>query len=46
MLGTRIALLKEGRLEIVASVDEFPRSQSQEAQAFLATLAEGPHAVQ
>jgi osmoprotectant transport system ATP-binding protein len=45
MLGTRIALLKEGRLEVVAKPDEFLRSQSQEAQAFLATLAEGPHAV-
>lgn len=46
MLGTRIALLKEGRLDAVAKPDEFLRSQSQEAQAFLATLAEGPHAVQ
>lgn len=46
MLATRIALLKEGRLELVARPDEFLRAQSQEAQAFLATLAEGPHAVQ
>jgi osmoprotectant transport system ATP-binding protein len=46
MLGTRIALLKEGRLEVVARTGEFPHAQSQEAQAFLATLAEGPHAVQ
>ena len=46
MLGTRIALLKEGRLEVVARPDDFLRAQSQEAQAFLATLAEGPHAVQ
>lgn len=46
MLGTHIALLKEGRLEVVAKPDEFLRSQSQEAQAFLSTLAEGPHAVQ
>jgi len=46
MLGTRVALLKEGRLEVVARPDEFLRTQSPEAQAFLATLAEGPHAVQ
>jgi len=50
MLGTRIALLKEGRLEVVAAAEEFSRSQSHEAQAFLATLlevkkTEGPHAV-
>jgi ABC-type proline/glycine betaine transport system ATPase subunit len=46
MLGTRIALLKEGRLEVVAKPGEFSRVQSQEAQAFLATMIEGPHAVQ
>ena len=46
MLGTRIALLKDGQLEVVAKASEFSRAQSQEAQAFLATLAEGPHAVQ
>jgi osmoprotectant transport system ATP-binding protein len=46
MLGTRIALLKEGRLEVVARPDEFLRAQSEEAQAFLATLVEGPHVVQ
>jgi osmoprotectant transport system ATP-binding protein len=49
-LGTRIALLKEGRLEVVAKADEFSQAHSPEAQAFLATLTENPfgqsHAVQ
>lgn len=40
MLGTRIALLKEGRIEAVARADEFVQSRSQEARAFLATLGE------
>jgi osmoprotectant transport system ATP-binding protein len=40
MLGTRIALLQNGQLETVASADEFPSSQSNEAKAFLATLDE------
>jgi osmoprotectant transport system ATP-binding protein len=42
MLGTRIALLKDGRLEIVARADEFLGAQSQEAQSFLATLRQEP----
>lgn len=45
MLGSRIALLKEGRLDVIASANEFSRAQSEEAQAFLATLTEGPHVV-
>lgn len=48
MLGTRIALLRDGRLETITRADEFPRSQSAEAQAFLATLGNStdqPHAV-
>ncbi len=40
-LGTRIALLKEGRLEVVARPDEFVQARSPEARAFLATLGEG-----
>lgn len=42
MLGTRIALLKEGQLEVVARVDEFPQARSPEALAFLATLNDKP----
>jgi ABC-type proline/glycine betaine transport system ATPase subunit len=38
MLGTRIALLKDGRLETVARADEFAQARSPEARAFLATL--------
>jgi osmoprotectant transport system ATP-binding protein len=48
MLGTRIALLQDGRLEVLARAEDFARSESAEAQAFLATLSEGakePHAV-
>jgi ABC-type proline/glycine betaine transport system ATPase subunit len=41
MLGTRIALLKEGRLELVARADEFAQARTPEAMAFLATLGEG-----
>jgi osmoprotectant transport system ATP-binding protein len=41
MLGTRIALLKEGRLEVVARADEFVQARTPEAMAFLATLGEG-----
>ena len=37
-LGTRIALLASGRLEIIAPPDEFRRAQSEEACAFLAGL--------
>jgi osmoprotectant transport system ATP-binding protein len=43
MLGTRIVLLKDGKLEVVARPEEFQHSDSSEAQAFLATLN---HAVQ
>jgi len=50
LLGTRIALLKEGRLEVVARAEEFFRAHSPEARAFLATLSDGspdePHATQ
>jgi len=50
MLGTRIALLKDGRLEEVARADEFMGAKSQEARAFLATMREEPfgkpHAIQ
>ena len=50
MLGTRIALLKEGRLEVVACPEEFTRAGFPEARAFLATLSDaspGPsHGVQ
>lgn len=42
MLGTRIALLKEGRLEVVAPTGDFARACSAEAQAFLATLSDSP----
>ena len=42
MLGTRISLLKEGRLEITARADEFVQARSPEARAFLATLGDGP----
>jgi osmoprotectant transport system ATP-binding protein len=38
MLGTRIALLHEGRLETIVRAEEFSHSPSAEAQAFLATL--------
>jgi osmoprotectant transport system ATP-binding protein len=41
MLGTRIALLNEGRLEVVARPEEFVLARTPEAMAFLATLGEG-----
>ncbi len=48
MLGTRIALLKDGQLEAVGPASEFVRAQTPEARAFLATLGgeipAGPHA--
>jgi osmoprotectant transport system ATP-binding protein len=37
-LGTRVALLAKGRLEIIAVPAEFRRAQTAEAQAFLACL--------
>ena len=42
MLGTRIALVKEGRLELMARAEEFVQARSPEARAFLATLGGGP----
>jgi osmoprotectant transport system ATP-binding protein len=38
MLGTRIALLKDGQLEVVAKAEEFTSVSTPEAKAFLATL--------
>lgn len=40
MLGTRIALLKEGQLDLIARPDEFVKARSPEARAFLATLGQ------
>ena len=37
-LGTRIALLVDGRLDLVASPADFLRSQTAEARAYLACL--------
>lgn len=37
-VGTRIALLRDGRVDTEASCKEFEASQSEEAQAFLRTL--------
>jgi osmoprotectant transport system ATP-binding protein len=39
MLGTRIALLKDGQLEVISKADEFMSASTPEAKAFLATLA-------
>jgi osmoprotectant transport system ATP-binding protein len=39
MVGTRIALLKNGAVDVVAPADEFQRGTSAEVQAFVATLA-------
>ena len=41
-LGTRIALLDRGRLEILATPEEFLKSQAPETRAFLAVLDLGP----
>lgn len=38
MIGSRIALLKDGRVDVIAPADEFTSARSTEAQAFLATL--------
>ena len=43
MLGNRIALLKEGQLEVIAQADDFFRTRSPEALAFLATLSDVSH---
>jgi osmoprotectant transport system ATP-binding protein len=40
MLASRIALLKQGHIDVVAPVGEFTRARSSEAQAFLATLGD------
>jgi osmoprotectant transport system ATP-binding protein len=37
-LGSRIALLARGTVELVSNPDEFQRAQSEEARAFLACL--------
>ena len=42
MLGTRIALLREGRLEVLDSPKEFLRSTNPEARAFLECLDWNP----
>jgi osmoprotectant transport system ATP-binding protein len=41
LLGTRIALLKDGTLDFVARATDFPAGTSPEAKAFLATLDDG-----
>ncbi len=38
MLGTRIALLKDGAIDVLATPEEFLRAQTKEACAFLAGL--------
>lgn len=38
MLGSRIALLKNGRIDLIAPAAEFTSARSEEARAFLATL--------
>ena len=38
MMGTRIALLKNGALELLATPDEFLAARSDEARAFLTSL--------
>jgi osmoprotectant transport system ATP-binding protein len=40
LLGTRIALLKDGRIDTLLPASEFPGAQSSEARAFLAALAQ------
>jgi osmoprotectant transport system ATP-binding protein len=40
MLGTRIALLKDGALDVLATPDEFLAARTPEARAFLASLEE------
>lgn len=40
MLGTRIALLKDGRIDVIAPAEEFTAARTPEAQAFLKTLEE------
>ncbi len=38
MLGTRIALLSNGRIDVIAQAEDFMAARTPEAQAFLATL--------
>ena len=38
MLGSRVALLKDGRVDVIAPAAEFTAARSPEARAFLATL--------
>jgi osmoprotectant transport system ATP-binding protein len=40
MLGTRIALLKDGAIDVLATPEEFLKAQTKEACAFLAGLEE------
>jgi hypothetical protein len=40
MLGTRIALLKDGAIDVLLTPREFLRAQTTEARAFLAGLEE------
>jgi osmoprotectant transport system ATP-binding protein len=40
MMATRIVLLKDGEVELIATPDEFRRASTPEARAFLATLEE------
>jgi ABC-type proline/glycine betaine transport system ATPase subunit len=40
MLASRIALLKDGRVDVVAAPREFLKAESEEARAFLAGLGE------
>jgi osmoprotectant transport system ATP-binding protein len=46
LLATRIALLHEGRLELLVKADEFLKTESVPAQAFLATLGSSVNAAQ
>ena len=40
LLATRVVLLNDGRIELIAAPDEFRRAQTPEARAFLTTLEE------
>jgi osmoprotectant transport system ATP-binding protein len=40
MLGSRIALVSGGRIDMIAAATEFASARSAEAQAFLATISE------
>src|SRR6185503_15402420 len=40
MMATRVALLKDGVLDLLATPEEFVRAQSPEARAFLASIEE------